>query len=62
MAFRQEKKKISVRENKDAMHHNNHWESPHLPSKASVTTITSEILHGPRESGTQPQTFTSSII
>lgn len=28
----------------DAIHHNNHWEGPRLPAKASATTAASETL------------------
>lgn len=56
MAFHQVERrgntKSSVRENKDAIYHNNHWESYHLPTKASVTTNTSEILSTIRVHGT----------
>lgn len=58
MAFHQAERrgntKSSVRKNKEAIYHNNHRESYHLPTKASVTNNTSEILWSIRVSGTRP--------
>lgn len=48
------KNKISLRKNKDAIHHNNHWEGLCLPTKASVTTAAPETLYSVRVTGTQP--------
>lgn len=47
--------KTSLRKNKDAIHHNNHWEGLCLPTTASVTTTAPETLYSARVTGTQPQ-------
>lgn len=60
MVFHREIKKTLLRENKDATYHNNHQEGPCLPTKASATTVASEILYSIRVTGSQPHPFTSS--
>lgn len=58
MAFHQVERrgntKSSVRKSKEAIYHNNHWESYNLPTKASMTTNISKTLWSIRVSGTRP--------